>query len=56
MIDVKALKINVDKNINQYLEILETTRIQIAWYDADDYKKMLIELFKTYESNKVIKN
>ena len=42
---------NVDKNIEQYLEILETTRIQIAWNDVDDYKKMLKELFKAYENN-----
>lgn len=52
MIDVKVLNKNVDENIEQYLEILETTRIQINWYETDDYKKMLRELFKVYENNK----
>lgn len=54
--DSKNIKINVDKNIDKYLEILESTRIQINWYETDDYKKMLKELFKAYENNKEIKN
>lgn len=53
--DNKNIRINVNENVEKYLEILEL-QLQINWYEIDKFKDMLFDLFKAYENNKIIKN